>query len=55
MEKYKNRDKDFEAKEKLLRKEFRKLPKDKQLDLLTIHYYEFNFIDNLISDYQNCK
>jgi hypothetical protein len=55
MEKYISRDKDFEEKEKLLRKEFRKLPRDKQLDLLTIHYYDFNFIDSLISDYQNCK
>ncbi len=52
---YIQQDKAYEAEEKRLHKEFKKLPKEKQKDLLTIHYYDFNFIDKLIKDYQNCK
>ena len=55
LEPYIEQDRAYEAEEKRLSKEFKKLPKEKQNDLLTIHYYDFNFIDKLINDYQNCK
>jgi hypothetical protein len=55
IEPYIEQDRAYEAEEKRLNKEFKKLPKEKQNDLLTIHYYDFNFIDKLIKDYQNCN
>ncbi len=55
IEPYIEQDRAYEAEEKRLHKEFKKLPKEKQNDLLTIHYYDFNFIDKLIKDYQNCN
>ena len=45
----------IKAHEKMLKKEFKSLPEEKQKDLKTIHYYECFELNELINMYETCN
>lgn len=47
--------KDYREEEKRLKKEFKKLPKEEKYKLDVFHKYNFCHIEDLISQYENCK
>jgi hypothetical protein len=45
----------IKANDKILKKEFKSLPEEKQLDLKTLHYYECFELNELINMYETCN
>lgn len=48
-------EKEYVEEDKRMRKEFKKLPKEERNNLLTIHAYDFYFIEKLIKEYESCN